>query len=124
MTWLVSTVSCKLSILALYTSLFRSDTRLRYAVWAVYVLIGCYFIAFLALFLTQCRPISYGWNPVPGGSCRSLATQEILSISLNIFLDTIIALLPMPTLWKLHVNMRKKITIAVMFGLGLGYVSS
>ncbi|RJE19067.1 hypothetical protein PHISCL_08592 [Aspergillus sclerotialis] len=123
MTWLVSTVSCKLSILALYTSLFRSDKRLRYMVWAVYVLIGCYFVAFLALFLTQCRPISYGWNPVPDGSCRSLVTQEILSISLNIFLDTIIALLPMPTLWKLHVNTRKKITIGIMFGLGLVVVA-
>lgn len=122
MTWLVSTVSCKLSMLALYTSLFRSSRTMTLLVRTVSVLVGAYFVAFLCLFLTQCRPISYGWNPVPGGSCRSLLPQELLSISLNIFLDTIIAILPIPVLWKLHMQTRDKVTIGIMFGMGLMYI--
>lgn len=119
MTWLTGTVCCKLSILALYTSLFRTFRPIRILVWTVSGLVVAYFIAFLPIFLTQCHPISQQWNPVPGGGCRSLAIQEIASIALNIFLDTSIALLPIPALWRLHMALRNKLTIGVMFGMGL-----
>ncbi|EAW15345.1 uncharacterized protein ACLA_060120 [Aspergillus clavatus NRRL 1] len=119
MTWLVGTVCCKLSMLALYTTLFRAYKPIRILVWIVSGLVGAYFVAFLPIFLTQCHPISYGWDPVPGGGCRSLTLQEILSIVLNIVLDTIIALLPVPALWKLHMAIRNKVTIGAMFGMGL-----
>lgn len=119
MTWLVGTVCCKLSILSLYTSLFRTSRPIRILVWAVSSLVGAYFVAFLPIFLTQCHPISYQWHPVPGGSCRSLSIQEIASISLNIFLDSTIALLPIPAIWKLRMPLRNKLTIGVMFGMGL-----
>lgn len=119
MTWLTSTVCCKLSILALYTSLFRTFRPIRFLVWTVSGLVVCYFVAFLPIFLTQCHPISYQWHPVPGGGCRSLSIQEIASITLNIFLDSTIALLPIPAIWKLRMSLRNKLTIGVMFGMGL-----
>ena len=119
MTWLVGTVCCKLSILSLYTSLFRTFRPIRILVWVVSSLVVGYFIAFVPLFLTQCHPISYQWHPVPGGGCRSLEIQEIASITLNIVLDTTIALLPIPAIWKLRMSLRNKLTIGVMFGMGL-----
>ncbi|KAJ5495922.1 hypothetical protein N7539_001038 [Penicillium diatomitis] len=119
MTWLVGTVCCKLSILSLYTSLFRTFRPIRILVWVVSSLVVGYFIAFVPLFLTQCHPISYQWRPVPGGGCRSLEIQEIASITLNIVLDTTIALLPIPAIWKLRMSLRNKLTIGVMFGMGL-----
>ncbi|KAJ5716011.1 uncharacterized protein N7483_013192 [Penicillium malachiteum] len=118
-TWLVGTVCCKGSILALYRTIFNSYRPMRMLVNVVSGLVVAYFIAFLPVFLTQCHPVSYGWNPVPGGACRSLTYQEISSISLNIFLDTVIAVLPAPALWKLHMPLRNKITISAMFGMGL-----
>lgn len=121
MTWLTSTVYCKLSILALYTSLFRTLRPIRILVWTVSDLVICYFVAFLPIFLTQCHPISYQWHPVPGGGCRSLSIQEIASTTLNIFLDSTIALLPIPAIWKLRMSLRNKLTIGVMFGMGLMY---
>ncbi|RAL06173.1 uncharacterized protein BO80DRAFT_460417 [Aspergillus ibericus CBS 121593] len=117
-TWLVGTVSCKLSMISLYTTLFPSR-RFTYAIWAMTILVLAYFIAFICLFLTQCHPVSYGWNPVPGGSCRSLFIQEILSITLNMVIDTLIAVLPIPALWRLKMAIRNKITISVMFAMGL-----
>ncbi|KAJ6126975.1 hypothetical protein N7523_002587 [Penicillium sp. IBT 18751x] len=123
MTWLTGTVCCKLSILALYTSLFRTFRPIRILVWTVSGLVVAYFIAFLPIFLTQCHPISQQWAPVPGGGCRSLAIQEIASIALNIFLDTTIALLPIPALWRLRMALRNKLTIGVMFGMGLVVVA-
>lgn len=121
MTWLTSTVCCKLSILALYTSLFRTFRPIRILVWTVSGMVVSYFVAFLPIFLTQCHPVSYPWHPVPGGGCRSLSIQEIASITLNIFLDSTIALLPIPAIWKLRMPFRNKLTIGVMFGMGLMY---
>ncbi|PWY84976.1 hypothetical protein BO70DRAFT_428556 [Aspergillus heteromorphus CBS 117.55] len=122
MTWLVGTVSCKLSMIALYWTLFPSQ-RFTYAIWAMTAIVISYFIAFVCLFLTQCHPISYGWHPVPGGKCRSLFIQEILSISLNMFIDTAIAVLPIPALWRLKMSVRNKLTISVMFAMGLVVVA-
>ncbi|KAJ5899380.1 hypothetical protein N7495_004124 [Penicillium taxi] len=119
MTWLVSTVCCKLSILTLYTSLFRTSRPIRITVWIVSGLVIGYFVGFLPTFLTQCHPISYQWHPTPGGYCRPLSHQEIASITLNIILDTAIALLPIPAIWNLRMSISNKLTIGVMFGMGL-----
>ncbi|KAJ5720408.1 uncharacterized protein N7483_008342 [Penicillium malachiteum] len=119
MTWLTGTVCCKLSMLSLYTSIFRSSRPIRRMVWIISCMVVGYFVAFLPIFLTQCHPISYQWHPVPGGSCRSLSIQEIASITLNIVLDSTIALLPLPIIWKLHMSIWNKVTIGVMFGMGL-----
>ncbi|KAE8151238.1 hypothetical protein BDV25DRAFT_97553 [Aspergillus avenaceus] len=118
-TWLVSTVACKLSILTLYLSLFRTSRSLRMVALIACSIVGAYFVAFLPVFLTQCHPLSYGWKPVPGGWCKSLAPSEIASISLNIFIDTAIAVMPVPVLWRLHMALCNKITIAAMFLMGL-----
>ncbi|KAJ5125656.1 hypothetical protein N7526_007833 [Penicillium atrosanguineum] len=105
MTWLTGTVCCKLSILALYTSLFHTFRPIRILVWTVSGLVVAYFIAFLPIFLTQCHPISQQWAPVPGGGY------------------TTIALLPIPALWRLRMALRNKLTIGVMFGMGLVVVA-
>ncbi|PYI01928.1 hypothetical protein BO78DRAFT_326440 [Aspergillus sclerotiicarbonarius CBS 121057] len=120
-TWLTGTVCCKLSMLSLYTTLFPSR-RFTYAIWAMTTLVLAYFIAFMSIFLTQCHPVSYGWRPVPGGNCRSLFIQEILSITLNMVIDTLIAVLPIPALWRLKMAVRNKVTISVMFAMGLMYI--
>lgn len=54
MTWLTSTVCCKLSILALYTSLFRTFRPIRILVWTVGGLVVCYFVAFLIAIALGC----------------------------------------------------------------------
>ncbi|PYI31821.1 hypothetical protein BP00DRAFT_486485 [Aspergillus indologenus CBS 114.80] len=101
-----------------YASLFpsRGFTRM---LWTTAACVVAYFVSFLPIFLTQCHPVSFGWNPVQGGYCRSLYIQEILSISINMIIDTGIALLPIPALWKLKMATRNKLTISIMFGLGL-----
>ena len=82
------------------------------------VVVG-YGISFLCVFLTNCHPISYPWSPVPGGYCRSLAIEELTSVSLNMLIDILIVFLPMPPLWRLQMAARNKIAISFMFGLGL-----
>jgi hypothetical protein len=81
--------------------------------------VGCYGIAFLVLFMTQCRPIYQQWNPQPGGTCRNLVVQELTSVSLNMIIDIIIVILPLPVLWSLQLAVRSKLAVSVMFSIGL-----
>lgn len=123
MTWLVATVACKLSILTLYLTLFRISNRFSISIYVTCACVVIYFVVYLPVQLTQCHPIDYGWNPVPGGGCRSSRATQISSIALNIVLDTVVAVLPITILWNLRMPLRTKIAIGTMFSLGLLYVA-
>ena len=81
--------------------------------------VSAYSISFLAVFLTNCVPVSYSWNPVPGGYCKSVNLEEIVSLSINMIIDTSVVILPMVPLWSLQLPTRKKIAISSFFCLGL-----
>ncbi|KAL3477202.1 hypothetical protein BJX99DRAFT_257680 [Aspergillus californicus] len=124
-TRIVCTSSSKLSMLALYLTLFRQGTSTIYRN-IIFVLIGlvCAFtVAFIPVILTVCRPVSYLWNPVPGGECSSFLPIDISSLSVSIALDTAIAGLPIPILWNLQMPLRTKMTIVAMFSLGFSVVA-
>lgn len=86
-------------------------------------IVASYGIAFVCVFLTNCSPVSYSWNPVPGGYCKSVKVEEITSVSFNMVIDTSIVVLPMPPLWGLQMATRKKVAISFLFSLGLMYAS-
>ncbi|KAL7930097.1 hypothetical protein V8C35DRAFT_324531 [Trichoderma chlorosporum] len=117
-TWLLGTVFIKLSVLWLYTRIFATKT---FKFWAHIMMgvVGCYGVAFLVLFMTQCRPISQQWDPVPGGTCRNLVIQELTSVSLNMVVDIGIVIMPLPVLWNLQLAVRSKLVVSVMFSIGL-----
>ncbi|PYH93116.1 hypothetical protein BO71DRAFT_328363 [Aspergillus ellipticus CBS 707.79] len=118
-TSITSTVGCKLSILALYSTLFQASRLMRILIWLSTALVTAYFIVFLCLFLTQCQPLSHYWNPTSPGSCRFFKTEELLLTGFNILIDTLIALLPAPTIWTLQMSIRNKWMVSSMFYMGL-----
>lgn len=80
-------------------------------------------ISFLAVFLSRCYPVSQEWEPKPWGHCRSLTTSELASSSINLGLDFLIVMLPLPWLWRLHMPVSNKIVVTIMFSFGFAYVS-
>ena len=78
-----------------------------------------YGVMFLCVFFTSCRPLSYPWNPIPGGYCKDVNVEAIASVSVNMVLDTSIVVLPVWPLWGLQMRIRKKVAISCLFGLGL-----
>lgn len=117
-TWLFATVFCKLSILWMYICIFTVKP-FRYAAYVLMFIVAGYGISFICVFFTNCTTLDFMWNPVPGGSCKDIAIEEILSVSVNMVIDTAIVLLPMPVLWGLQLATRKKIAISGIFSLGL-----
>ena len=88
-----------------------------------YVLMGVcvsYAIAFIPVFMTQCRPLAASWNPKLG-HCRPIQREEYASVSIGMALDLSIVALPLPTIWKLQMPLRRKIGVSFLFSLGLLY---
>ncbi|KND86233.1 hypothetical protein TOPH_09134 [Tolypocladium ophioglossoides CBS 100239] len=121
-TWLLGTVFIKFSVLWLYTRLFsiRSFKRWAYGLMGIVV---CYGIAFMILFMTRCEPVWQQWDPQPGGSCRNITNDEIISVVINMSIDIAIIILPLPVLWGLQLALRYKVVITIMFSIGLMTIS-
>ncbi|ROW06273.1 hypothetical protein VPNG_08074 [Cytospora leucostoma] len=117
-TYTVGTATFKLSVLSLYVRIFsvqKTFKRLSYTVMALTV---AYCVTFLAVFLTTCSPdISQLWNPRPDGYCRDLNIGQLGSVSVNLAVDVIIIVLPMPFLWRLNMSLRNKIFVTITFSL-------
>jgi hypothetical protein len=116
--WLVGTVFNKLSLLWLYRRIFKTPAFLKWSM-AVILVVVAFGVAFIVVFMTQCHPVSYIWNPVPGGGCRDLTYQEYASVSVNMAIDLAIFILPLPVLWTLQMTMRNKFYVTVMLSFGL-----
>jgi hypothetical protein len=72
----------------------------------------------LAVFLI-CKPLSYSFAPVtPGGHCGSLSSFELYTAVTSLINDFVIVVLPMPVLWRLQMAKKRKVGLAVVFGMG------
>jgi hypothetical protein len=68
-----------------------------------------------------CRPISFRWNrSIKGGMCGDQMSLDLFIGILNLFLDAIVVILPMPVLWGLKMAIGKKIALSTIFGMGTG----
>jgi len=75
----------------------------------------------------QCTPISYTWTSWSGetqGHCLNIYLQAWASGILNILLDILVIVLPIPHLLGLTMSRKKKVQVVAMFSVGLWCVSS
>lgn len=56
------------------------------------------------------------WDEAHPGHCNNINAQSWASAILNICLDLVVVGLPMPLLWQMNLNTRKKILVMLMFG--------
>ncbi|KAI9743889.1 MAG: hypothetical protein M1818_002623 [Claussenomyces sp. TS43310] len=70
--------------------------------------------------MLQCLPISYFWDKTQPGRClpNALITIGLTNGVLSFVGDLAILLLPLPMIWKLHINRKNKIAVSGMFMLG------
>jgi len=117
-TWEWAIFLIRISILDLYIKIFRVN-------WFIKVCYGymAFQVAFiLSMFLTTmllCRPFAMNWDPtIPGGVCGDLLASYYATHITILLTDVILGFLPIPILWKLKMNTRKKIGICLIFMLG------
>lgn len=73
--------------------------------------------------LLQCRPLAFIWNPsVPGGTCftpTDMKTAALVHSGLTAMTDLIFALVPIPMLWGVKMNLRVKLAVVGVLALGI-----
>lgn len=70
--------------------------------------------------LTVCTPIAFYYDrTIPGGTCRNQAISGSINGGLSLLGDFFVLGLPLPVIWNLKVNLRRKIGIICIFLLGV-----
>ena len=121
MIYITSLCFAKIAILFFYLSLFFPMPWFKIAVWASIILTSMYNITFVFALAFQCVPMYGAWTAWDGtfkGKCIDLNLMWWLAAALNIAFDLGIMSLPFWPLRKLQMNMKKKIQIGMMFGVG------
>lgn len=77
-----------------------------------------YFIMVLIETFCLCRPVQYNWDKTIDGECVGENTAYLIAGIVNLVIDAFIVILPMPQVFRLQMNMIKRVSIAAMFGLG------
>lgn len=112
-TFFVATALVKIALLTFYVRIFPSR-NFRIVAWSLVTFIVLWGTGTTFTVVFQCSPIDYTWHQAdPGrtGKCLPLAPLVITHAALTLFSDLAILVLPMPTLYKLHVNWKKKLQI-------------
>jgi hypothetical protein len=115
---LLAIATSKLAILTIYLRIFVTPSvRLT-----TYILIGLVIATWVGESVAgclQCLPIQYQWDKgAMGGRCfNQLAYYRFLSLP-NIATDTVMLVLPMPTVWRLHTTRSQKVGLTFIFLTG------
>lgn len=80
-----------------------------------------YSAALIALNLA-CSPLEKLWHFWLSGSCTDRRALDLTTSSLNLVFDLSIFLLPLRSIWKLQMPMKRKIGIGFIFSIGVLYV--
>lgn len=107
----------KVCLLALYLRVFRSRW-LRITAIAGIIEMTVQDFAYWFAIVFQCSPIRRTWDIRTPGSCFDLNTIGTSGAVFNIVEHFIILLLPLPELWKLKLSRRKRVQLAMVFGIG------
>ena len=113
----------KISILLFYLRIFGQNNRFRLAAYINMAYTLGWAISTWIVNLTVCTPIAYYYDrTIKGGSCKNQAISGSVNGGLSLLGDISILVLPLPMMWHLKMNTRRKIGISGIFMLGCLYV--
>ncbi|KAI4721908.1 hypothetical protein E4T48_01880 [Aureobasidium sp. EXF-10727] len=108
----------KLSILLLYRRLFPI-TNFAMSWWFVTGFTIAYSVGGVAASLFQCRPMASAWTlTIHPDYCINTEKFYTANAALNVASDIMILLLPVPIVWGLNTDLRKKIILTGLFSMG------
>jgi hypothetical protein len=110
----------KSSIILLYVRLFPTRTFRRVS-WGIWTYTLLWTISALGASTFECTPVSYFWNKDQKGHCipNALRTVSFTNGLLSFVGDLFILCMPVPMIWDLQLNLRKKIALSGIFLVGI-----
>ncbi|KAL1648509.1 hypothetical protein SLS61_006833 [Didymella pomorum] len=110
----------KLSFLLFYLQIFP-EKRFRKIVWAVIYFQIASMVAFGFAATFVCTPVSFAWKQWDGnhtGKCINNNALAFTHAAHSILVDFVTLSLPITQIWKLHLGLKKKIGVLLMFSVG------
>ena len=121
--YVIGTMLAKLSLLLLLYRIFGINFKFRIACWTLgFVLVVWAVVTFL-LMIFSCRPIQANWNILlyldPKTHCfpKAYVLSDVFGYC-NIITDFSLLFLPIPMMYKLQMNSRKKLSVGGVFATG------
>lgn len=102
---------------------------LRITIHALLCVVTLFNIFYVFLLMFQCSPVQYYWlrfkEHPPKGNCditRLALIPTYVSLGVNVIADFTLALLPITFVWNAKMELKTKISVVGVLGLGLLYV--
>ncbi|KAB2110076.1 hypothetical protein AG0111_0g2228 [Alternaria gaisen] len=118
--WNVTVCLSKLSVLLMYISIIPNTSMLiicRYIGAAIILWI----LVDLITALSICKPLAQAWKDPD--KCTSQNPFYFSQGMLNLIIDMVIIVLPMPYIFRLRMPWSRKVVAIVMLGLGIGTIA-
>ncbi|TAQ90858.1 hypothetical protein B7494_g786 [Chlorociboria aeruginascens] len=117
-TWVIGVTLAKISVLCLYMRIFKVSHKFRLAVWITggLNLAWAVFVVLSAAF--QCTPVKKAWDPLVPGHCINFYPWFISIAISSLVVDIVILILPMAPLYRLQMDLTKKIFVTFLFLCG------
>ncbi|KAL4810924.1 hypothetical protein BDV18DRAFT_3558 [Aspergillus unguis] len=104
----------KMSILFLYRRIFAVQ-HFRRIIHIIMVFCMVWFVAAITSSCLYCRPIQYFWDKTIDGNCFNFSVFFLVVELIDMLIDVAIIALPIPTVLKLHMSLRKRLAVASVF---------
>ncbi|OTB07811.1 hypothetical protein M426DRAFT_317702 [Hypoxylon sp. CI-4A] len=118
LSFIFSVSFAKVSMLVLYLRL-APHTWFRWTCYTCIAIIGCYSIVAALVESLACRPLEGIINESLDAVCYDSYPAYITLSSLNIGIDIIILLLPIPLVLRMQLPRRQKISVILLFATGI-----
>ena len=114
---LSASVFCNLSITQFYTTLFPY-ARFRTICRILQTFTVSYYITFLIVQFFSCPQKKTNALAMAEACAKNSRTIWVGASAVALVLDLANVVLPMPILWRLNIDFRKKVKLTLLFGLG------
>jgi hypothetical protein len=107
--------------LLLYLRIFTT-TAFKWQCYALIAIISAFFVGCIISTALYCHPISFVWNGWDGlhpATCVNINAQTYALAGINMSLDIIIFIMPIPQVLRLQMSMKKRIAVAGIFAVGM-----
>jgi hypothetical protein len=111
----------KCSIIASYIRIFQHD-HVRRVSYAIGIIVVAFWICYIFAICFTCIPIQALWDYTIPRKCVNITAFFYVAAGINILTDLSLCILPLPTLWSLRLPFPQRVTVCLLFSMGLLYV--
>lgn len=114
----IALTTVKLGILAFYYRIFVHPV-FRKVVWATAAFVLAWGIGITVTLFLACRPMAAYWDVTVPGKCLVMVNFVYFTNISNLVTDIWIFLMPVPMIWHLQLQTKKKMLLSLIFCIGL-----